>query len=531
MYIATVPNRTSPPAILLRESYRENGKVKTHTLANLTSWDPARIEALRRALRGDFDHISPTDPRLGPIFGALYVLDKIAAELGITPALGKNRLGKLALFLVFARVAHQGSRLSAVRWAEDHAIAEILGLNKFDEEDLYAALDDLCARQEKIEQALYKRYLNKKGSPPALFLYDVTSTYLEGEHNDLGEYGYNRDGKRGKLQIVIGLLADNEGEPLAVRVFGGNTADPTTVADQIKLVKEQFGVEELVFVGDRGMVKNKGKQALSDAGLRYISALTDPQIRRLLAAGTLQLGLFDEKVCEVEADQVRYLLRKNEAEAAKENHRLQDKLAKLEMKIERRNQQVQGSKRCQPKAGSRQLQNWIARHKLVNLVELRLEGQTLILIKNEAAMERAMELAGCYVVASDVPKGKMTGQEVHDSYMRLQKVERDFRSMKTGLLEVRPVFVRKESRTRGHVFACMLALKVSREMESRLRTVFGTTDLDKYAITLPDALSSLNRLCLLNYTIDSKTTVTRLPKPDARQKEILAALRVSIPEK
>jgi len=146
MYIATVPNRTSPPAILLRESYRENGKVKTHTLANLTSWDPARIEALRRALRGDFDHISPTDPRLGPIFGALYVLDKIAAELGITPALGKNRLGKLALFLVFARVAHQGSRLSAVRWAEDHAIAEILGLNKFDEDDLYAALDDLCAR-------------------------------------------------------------------------------------------------------------------------------------------------------------------------------------------------------------------------------------------------------------------------------------------------------------------------------------------------------------------------------------------------
>src|SRR5208337_590423 len=524
MYVAKVPNRSSPPAILLRESYRQKGKVKSRTLANLSSWDPARIEALRRALHGDFDHLAEGDPTLGPIFGILYILNKIAEELGIASALGKSRLGKLALFLVLARVAHQGSRLSAVRWAEDHAIAEILGLSKFDEDDLYAALDDLCARQEKIEKALYKRYLNKRGSPPTLFLYDVTSSYLEGEHNALGEYGYNRDGKRGKLQIVIGLLADSEGEPLAVRVFAGNTADPVTVADQIKLVKEQFGVEELVFVGDRGMVKSKGKQALREAGLRYITALTDPQIRRLLAEGTLQLGLFDEKVCEVEADNVRYLLRKNETEAAREQHRLQDKLAKLGIKIEKRNKQVQASKRCQPEAGPRQLQPWIVRHKLTGHVELRLEGQTLILVKNETATERAMELAGCYVVISDVPKERMTGQEVHDSYIGLQKVERDFRSMKTGLLEVRPIFVRKESRTRGHVLACMLALKVSREMERRLKAVFGTTDSNPYAITLPDALAALSRLCLLNYAIDADTTVTRLPNPDARQMEIIAAL-------
>jgi transposase len=529
MYIASVPNRTSPPAILLRESYREKGKVKTHTIANITSWDPARIEALRRALRGDFDHISDESPTLGPIFGTLYTLNKIAEELGIAAALGKNRLGKLALFLVLARIAHQGSRLSAIRWSEDHAVAEILGLSKFDEDDLYIALDDLCVRQEKIEKALYERYLKKKKSSPALFLYDVTSSYLEGEHNALGEYGYNRDGKRGKLQIVIGLLADNEGEPLAVRVFSGNTADPSTVADQIKLVKEQFNVEELIFVGDRGMVKSKGKQALKDVGLRYISALTDPQIRRLLAEGTLQLGLFDEKVCEVEANNVRYLLRKNEAEEAKSHHRLQDKLDKLAMKVANRNKQVQDSRRCQPEAGSRQLQAWIIRHRLTDLVELRLEGQTLLLVKNETAIERAMELAGCYVVSSDVPKEKMTGKEVHDSYMSLQKVERDFRSMKTGLLEVRPIFVRKESRTRGHVFACMLALKICREMESRLSTTFGTTDSNKYAITLPDALSSLSRLCLLNYKLDAKTTVTRLPKPDPRQNEILAAFGLSMP--
>jgi transposase len=366
---------------------------------------------------------------------------------------------------------------------------------------------------------------------PALFLYDVTSSYLEGEHNALGEFGYNRDGKRGKQQIVIGLLADSDGEPLAVRVFAGNTADPVTVADQIKLVKEQFGVEELVFVGDRGMVKSKGRQALKEAGLRYITALTDPQIRRRLAAGTLQLGLFHEQVCEVEADGVRYLLRKNDSEAAREHHRLQDKLAKLQEKIERRNQQVQASERCQPEAGSRQLQAWMVRHKLTGLVELRLEERVLTLVKNEAATERAMELAGCYVVTSDVPKEQMSGQEVHDSYVGLQKMERDFRAMKTGLLEVRPVFVRKESRTRGHVLACMLAMKISREIERRLRAAFGTTDSNPHAITLPDALASLTRLCLLHYPINADTTVTRLPKPDVRQNEILTALGVALPEK
>lgn len=531
MYVASVPNRSSPPAILLRESFRQHGKVKSRTLANLSHWDPARIQALQRALRGDFDHLACPDPSLGLVFGLLFVLKQLADSLGLTAALGKSRLAKLALFLVLARVAHQGSRLSAVRWAENHAVAEVLGLESFDEDDLYAALDDLCARQEAIEKALYRHYLKRRDAPPALFLYDVTSSYLEGEHNALGEYGYNRDGKRGKLQIVIGLLADDQGEPLAVRVFAGNTGDPATVAEQIRIVKEQFGVEELVFVGDRGMVKSKGKQALQAAGLRYISALTDPQIRKLLSVGTLQMSLFAEEVCEVEADGVRYVLRKNEAEAEREQHRLQDKLAKLSRKLEQRNEQVKQSKRCQPEAGLRQLQLWVARHKLAGQVELRVEDRTISLECKQAAIGQAMELAGCYVVVTDVAKERMNTKDVHDSYVSLQKVERDFRLMKTGLLEVRPVFVRKESRTRGHVFGCLLALKLSREMERRLQSAFGTTDADPHALTVSDAMAALSRLCLLEYHIDEKTRLTRLPIPDARQKEILAALAVSLPMK
>lgn len=281
--------------------------------------------------------------------------------------------------------------------------------------------------------------------------------------------------------------------------------------------------------GDRGMVKSKGIQALKQANLRYITALTDPQIRRLLSEKILQLELFAEEICEVESEAVRYVLRKNQKEAAREQLRLEDKLTKLEAKIVARNEQVNSHPRCQPGSGLRQLQVWVERHKLDGLVELKLEAHTLVGLRHEDKIATALELAGCYVVTTDVGTQSMTAQQVHDSYMNLQKVERDFRAMKTGLLEVRPVFVRKQSRTRGHVFCCMLALKLSRAMERRLREKFGTTDSNPHALTLPDALAALSSLCLLHYRVNEKTILTKLPQPTANQKQILEALRVTLP--
>lgn len=529
MYIARIPNRNSPPAFLLRESYRENGQIKSRTLANLTSWSEARRQALGRLLRGQLDQAALPEPTLGPVFGLLYVLKQIADQLGMASALGHTRLAKLSLFLILARLAHQGSRLSALRWAQDHAVEEVLGLGGFDEDDLYAALDALCARQEKIEQALFARYLRRKGAPPRLFLYDVTSSYLEGEQNAFAEYGYNRDGKKGKLQIVLGLLTDQDGEPLAVRVFAGNTADPATVTEQIKILQEQFRVEEFVFVGDRGMVKSKSIAVLGQLHLHYISALTDAQIRRLLSQKILQLELFSEQICEVEGQGARYILRKNTEEAWREQHRLEDKLAKLEGKLAARNERVEHSERCRPEAGQRQLEAWLSRHKLQALVELKLEGRKLVLRRREENITRALELAGCYVVATNVAPESMSAQQVHDSYLNLEKVERDFRTLKTGLLEIRSVFVRKQSRTRGHVFCCMLALKLSREIERRLRERFATTDSNPYAITLSDALEALGKLSLLHYQVDQQTTVTKLPRPTHNQQQILAALDVKLP--
>jgi transposase len=531
MYIDVVPNRNSPPAILLRESVRDGTTIRKRTLANLSQWDPARIDALRRALRGDFDHLPLGEPTCGPVFGVLYALKHVADDLGLSQVLGRTRTGKLALFLACARVAHQGSRLSAVRWASQHAVREVLGVGSFDEEDLYATLDDLAQRQERLEQRLYRHYVERRGSPPVLFLYDVTSSYLEGEQNALAAYGYNRDGKRGKPQIVLGLLTDETGEPLAVRVFAGNTADPSTVPAQITILKQRFHVDEVVFVGDGGMVKAKGKAALTAEHIRYITALSDPQVRRLLKRGVLQLDLFAEQVCEVQADGKRYILRKNAAEARKAQHRFQDKLTTLQTLVAARNARVAASLRCQPEAGLRGLHAWVQRHKLSALVSLRLDERQITLTIDAAAQEQALQLAGCYVLETDAPADRLDTQTAHDRYKDLAHVERDLRTLKTGLLEIRPLFVRKDSRTRGHVFVCLLALKLSREVQRRLTATFGTTKEDPHGVTLRDALDALHRLCLLTYSLDDTHSITRLPRPDDQQTRLLQALQVPLPSR
>lgn len=436
MYIATFPNRRSPPAILLRESYRDGPHVKTRTLANLTAWPAERIDALRCCLKGGFDGLAQDHPPVSDrIFGVLFVLKALAERLGIVAALGQECRAKLALFLVLARVAHQGSRLSAVRWAEEQAVAEVLGLGRFDEEDLYHALDWLAQHQPRLEKRLYRQYLKRVGQPPMLVLYDVTSSYLEGQHNELAAYGYNRDGKKGKKQMVLGLLTAADGEPLAVKVFAGNTSDCTTVAEQITTLKHRFGVEEVVLVGDRGMVKAKGKQALSADGLNYITALTDPQVRKLLKQQVIQPDQFDELVQEVEHHGRRLVLRRNAAVCRQEARRRQDKLAQLQRRIEQRNALVADSPRAQPEAGWRQLNAWIKRHKLSAFTTLSLDQRQLQPhIDTEQQAEAAL-LDGCYVLETDVAKERMDAPTVDARYRDLQKVEIVFTQMtKTDLL-------------------------------------------------------------------------------------------------
>jgi Transposase DDE domain len=529
MYIATVPNRGSPPAILLRESYREGNQVKTRTVANLSHWPAERIPALRRCLKGEFDgQREAAAPVSDRIFGVLFMLKAVAERLGIVRVLGQGRAGKLALFLVLARVAARGSRLSAVRWAEEQAVAEVLGLSRFDEEDLYAALDWLAEQQPRLEQQLYRGYVKRVGQPPVLVLYDVTSSYLEGECTELAEYGYNRDGKKGKKQIVIGLLTAADGEPLAVKVFPGNTSDCTTVAAQIETLKHRFKVAEVVFVGDRGMVKTKGKQALSAADLTYITALTDPQVRKLLKHQVLERDRFDEVAQEVEYGGLRLVLRRNEAVCRKRHRRRQAKLAQLHQLIAERNALVAGSQRARPEAGLRRLSHWVKRHQLSACVTLSLQGRELTVQIDEEKQAEVALLDGCYVLETDVTKDHLDAQTVDARYRDLQKVERDFRLMKTALLEVRPLFVRKQSRTHGHVLAAMLALRLARELDRCFNAAFGTTAEGDTAMPVQDALQALSRLCFQRHQTSEQTFLT-LPLPDHKQEAIFNAVNLKPP--
>lgn len=531
MYIATVPNRNSPPAILLRESYREGDKVRTRTISNITTWLPERIEALRRTLKGEFDQIvQQSSPQCAEVFGTLFALKKLADEVGITQALGNARLSKQALFLVLARIAHQGSRLSAVRFAKQHAVEDILELKKFDEDDLYDALDWLAEQQLTIEKALYSAYVSRTGKQPALVLYDVTSSYFEGEQNELAVYGYNRDGKKGKKQIVIGLLTSIEGEPLAIRVFEGNTSDPGTVAEQVETLKKQFAVTEVIFVGDRGMVKTKGKELLNAHNMRYITALTDAQVRTLLKRNLIQPELFDETITEVEETGKRYILRRNDQVRHRELKRVENKLKRLGSLVDARNEKTKKSRRTNAEKGLLTLRNWVKKYRLKSFVTLTLEERQIIIQVNEEAKIAAMLLDGCYVMETDVSAGILTTEEVDACYRNLQKVEHDFRTLKTGFLEIRPIFVRKKTRTEGHVFVAMLALKITRAFEEKLQSEFGTTKEDPHTVTLADALEALSRFIFLRYEINGKSML-RLPQPDDLQHAILKALGITLPRK
>ena len=428
---------------------------------------------------------APTPVHVGPCYGLLAGLHALARELGIVQAVGEaTRMERLVLFLVYARLAHQGSRLSATRYAEDHAVREILEVGYFNEDDLYLALEHLESHQEQIENALHK-----PTPPGTMFLYDVTSVYFEGQHNELAAFGHNRDGKKGKKQMVAGLLTDAGGEPLSIQLYPGNTSDPPTFLDAVTKVKTRFGAEEITLVGDRGMIKRLGKSALGEAKFRYVTALTDPQIRSLLKQKVFQLELFDEAPVEVEHDAKRYVLRCNPHTRKREQARRKDQWEKLQRWIQARNEAVAKRSKMAPASSLRQAQQRLQLYRLSRWITLQLEGRKVVWQEDAEACRKEAELDGCYVVETDLPKVAATPQQVHDRYLDLTLVERDFRLIKTGLLEIRPIFLRKANRTRGHAVATLLALKLARELDRRMAPL---------GITAEEALTRLEGVRLIS---------------------------------
>ncbi len=518
---------------LLRESYRDGAKVRHRTIANLSHCSAEEIEAVRLALahKGELAAILsrheaaeagpalPVAVRQGLSCGAVWVLSEVAGRLGIRAALGDGPDGRLGLWQVVARALAQGSRLSAVRLALAHAAGPLLGLPELNEHVLYRNLDWLHRHQAAIETRLWASRSRAAGAAD-LFLYDVTSSYLEGTENELAAFGYNRDGKRGKRQVVIGLLCDGSGRPVSIEVFAGNTADPATFGAQLRKVAVRFGGGPVTFVGDRGMIKSRLVRDVLDQGCHYITAITKAQIETLLAQGTIQLGLFDQALAEVAAEGVRYVLRRNPVRAAEVKAGREDKLATLERRTAKANAYLAEHPRASGEKALARLEGWSQKLKTSAYVSFQLDGRSVRLKVDRLALAEAGRLDGCYVLKTDLPAGRVDKKVVHDRYRDLALVEQAFRTSKTVQLEMRPIYVRLADRTRGHALVVMLAYDLVRELS---RCWAG---LD---CTVAEGLAELSSLTLDELVINGRPVGQRIAEPRESVRKLLEAAGVQLP--
>jgi hypothetical protein len=531
MYVAEITSKSKGKkyqCVLLRESYRVGGKVKTRTIANLSHCKPQEIEAIKIALahKEDLSQLGSlaNDVKIeeGPSVGAVWTVLSIARGLGIETALGTDRAGKLAMWQVIARVIDQGSRLSAVRLAGTHAACDALGLRRgFSEKDLYENLGWLEKHQASIEKRLFKARLG--GEKPQLFLYDVTSSYLEGEQNELGGWGYNRDKKRGKKQIVVGLLCDDVGAPVSIEVFRGNTHDLATFAPQVRKVAQRFGCRGVTFVGDRGMIKSAQIEQLGEENFHFISALTKPQVETLLARDVIQLDLFDENVCEVQSGPLRYILRRNPVRAEQVAATRRDKQAGVLRFLLKKNRYLQEHPRARVEVAQRNVAERIAHLRIDGWLRVEIRGRGLSLVADNAALARDSRLDGCYVIRTDLPAHAADAQTVHDRYKDLADVERAFRTCKTAHLEMRPIYVRRADNTRAHALVVMLAYLVVRE----LRRAWANLDT-----TVEEGLGQLATLSTMRVRVrggHGGGQAHKIPRPRASSRRLLEAAGVRLP--
>jgi hypothetical protein len=517
---------TSYRCVLLRQSYRERGQVTNRTIANLSHCTPQEVAAIRLALqyKDDLTVLSAlkdaTELQEGRSVGAVWVLYDTARRLGIETARGTDFAGQLALWQVIARVIEQGSRLSAVRLAQTHAACEVLQWSRgFDEDDLYDNLAWLADHQATIERRLFTA--RRGASKPALFLYDVTSSDLEGQCNALAAFGYNRDGKAGKQHIVLGLLCDADGAPVSTEVFAGNTPDLKTLAPPIAKVARRFGCERVTFVGDRGMSKRGQIAARARAGFPYITAVTKPQRERLIQAGGLQLDLFTAQVCDVEHAGLRYLTRRTPLRAEEVAAGRRDKQRVVEQGVAQKHVYLHDHPRAQVSVALRALQGRLKRLKIQGWLTGEAEGRTLRLSVDGVAQQEAARLDGGSVLKTDLPRTVADTAVVQERYKDLALVEQAFRTCKTAHLEVRPVYVRTEASTRGHALVVMLAYALIRE----LHRAWEHLDL-----TVEEGIAHLATLCAMDMRVHGHEPFCRIPKPRESSQRLLEAIGTPLPE-
>jgi len=488
MYVARIPNRGSPPAILLRESYREAGKVKNRTLANLSSWPEAKVEALARVLKGQPPPAAGLDGAFeitrslphGHVAAVLGTARQLGLEELIDPAPSRHR--DLVTAMAVAQVIAPDSKLAIARGLRDataaSSLGEVLGVGGCDEDDLYAAMDYLQDRQDAIQDALAARHL----AGGTLVLYDVSSAAFEGRTCPLGAIGHPKDGVRGRLQIVYGLLASKDGVPVAIEVFAGNTGDPKTVAAQVTKVKDRFGIAKVVLVGDRGMLTAaRLREDVGPAHLDWITALRAPQVKVLARDGDLQLSLFDvQDLAEITSPDFpgeRLIACKNpflEAERARKRESLlaatEAELAKIAAACARARRPLRGTDKIAVRADRVLNRRKVAKHFTVQITD-----DSIRYARDQDSIAAEAQLDGIYVLRTSVAAGDLEPGQVVSSYKALANVERAFRAFNTDL-DIRPIRHRTEDRVRAHVFLRMISYYVSWHMQARLAPMLFTDD-------------------------------------------------------
>jgi len=464
MYIETVPNRNSPPAILLREGWREGKKTVKRTLANLSHWPQHKIEVLRRLLR-DETLVSPHDlftTRQTLPHGHVEALLGMIRKLGLDEMIAAQRCRErdLVVAMIVERLIAPSSKLATARQWHTTTLAEELGVGEATEDDLYQAMDWLLERQERIEKKLAARHLTEGG----LVLYDVTSSSYEGRTCPLAQFGHNRDGEKNLPIIVYGVMTDGEGRPVAVEVYAGNTGDPTTVPDQVEKLQERFGLSRVVMVGDRGMLTPPQIEKLrKHPGLGWITALTSGAIRELVQKGALQLSLLDEKnLAEITSPDYageRLMVCHNpllgEERARKRQALLEateKNLAKIGKEVARRKKKPFTAAEIGLKVGK-----VLGRYKVGKHFDCQIGDGSFQWARREDSIQREAQLDGIYVLRTSEPAERLSAGDTVRSYKRLAEVERAFRCLKGIDLLVRPIRHRTEGRVPAHIFLCLLA--------------------------------------------------------------------------
>ena len=516
MHIDVVPNRGARPTYLLRESFRDGPRVRKRTLANLSDLSEEQIDAMRAVLRGEtlisatgrFEVVdSRPQGHVAAVRVAMQQLD-FANLIGSRP----SRERDLVLAMVAARILAPCPKLATTRWWHTTTLAEDFGVVDASEDDLYAAMDWLLARQDTIQKKLAARHLQEGG----LVLYDLSSSYFEGTHCPLAKLGYSRDGKKGLLQVNYGLLTDARGCPVAVSVHEGNVADSTTLLPEVRRLREDFGIERLVLVGDRGMISGKAIAELRDSeGIDWITALKSASIRGLLEQGHLQLGLFDEhNLLELHSPDYpgeRLVACRNPELAKLRAHKRESLLAATERNLDLIKARVDAGKLAgQDQIGVR-VGKVVNQYKVAKHFDLDIGEKRFTFARKTASIAAEAALDGLYIIRTSVAAAQMDAPQCVRNYKALANVERAFRSLKTIDLKVRPIHHHLADRVRAHIFLCMLAYYVEWHLREAWRELmFADPDQEAKATRDPVAPAKRSAAALAKAarkTLDDGTPV------------------------